>query len=660
MISILVLAAVTAAAPADTARIREAAEAVRAGIAHSTAGRPEQAASSYLRAAGQVPSFAPWAHMLAAVAVAKQGDSVAVRTHLARGDTALVREWGWRARVDAVASAGTPLAAARLAEAAAARITDAAQRADAWSRAGGLYAQASRPAEAKVALRNAIEAGIGTAGAVEAARVLDTLAPVSAEDQLRIGRVYMRHGNLARAATAIDAYRRNASMEQRTAVQLELGRAMFNARQYAGAETRLRAAASVSVPAARAAAAEALHMLGRTQYRRGRHTDARATLNRVTREHPGTEAAAKSHFILADLDHDARRIEDARTHYRAVISANGPDAALAAVRLGNLALLEGRARDAAQLYQSVHPRMRTRADSQQTAYWWARSLERAGARDSARLVLGTVRRIDPFSWYGLRAAELLDISPWEAAAAEPASVSAAQQAAITAAVDALDVLRQAGLEQAAAFEGVRLTRLYGASAGGLYALGRAYHARGQTARGVGIGRELLRREGSWNRRILELVYPMPFRDDIVRASRPHELDPWLVAGLIRQESMFNPRARSVAGALGLMQVMPATGTRVARQLGISGFNTSQLTTPSVNLRLGTRYLADQISSHRGRMVDAIAAYNAGPHRVAAWRAFPEYAETELFIERIPFEETREYVKIVQQNALIYRALYGGQ
>jgi soluble lytic murein transglycosylase len=308
----------------------------------------------------------------------------------------------------------------------------------------------------------------------------------------------------------------------------------------------------------------------------------------------------------------------------------------------------------------VRPRLNSPVEAQQVAFWHARALERAGARDSARLVMTEVRRADPFSYYGLQAAATLDAGIWEFAGSEPAPVPAQLRARVASGLDVVDVLREGGFEGESTFEAARLVDRFGGEEGALYTLGAAYHERGQTFSGIRIGRELQRREGAWNRQILQLVYPFPYREGVLREARANGLDPWLVAGLIRQESMFNPRARSAVGALGLMQVMPATGTRVAQGLGIRNFTAARLTEPDINLRIGTRYLADQVRSHGGRLVDAIAAYNAGPQRVTRWRQFPEYRDPELFTERIPFEETRSYVKIVQQNARIYRELYGSQ
>jgi soluble lytic murein transglycosylase len=193
----------------------------------------------------------------------------------------------------------------------------------------------------------------------------------------------------------------------------------------------------------------------------------------------------------------------------------------------------------------------------------------------------------------------------------------------------------------------------------LYGLGDALHARVVPGAGVRVGRALQTREGQWNDALLRLVYPFPYRSAIEREARRNDLDPFLVAGLIRQESGFLATARSPAGAVGLMQIMPATGTSLARELGVGSFNVGRLTEPELNVRMGTRYLATMLRRYDGRTADALAAYNAGPTRMTRWRAFPEHGDVELFIERIPFDETRNYVRIVQTNAAIYRALYGG-
>jgi soluble lytic murein transglycosylase len=641
----------------DTAAVRSATAEVRAGLQHANAGNAQAAVAAYARAADAVPAFRPWAAALSASAAARAADTAAVRRHLAAAAPEIARDWGWRARVDAALAAGDSGAAARLATAAAEAMTDPARRTQAYARAGAIQAGVRRSAEALASFRRAIDESVAPVAAVEAARAMSSLTGLTTDDRRRIGRVFLRHGNMERATSAYDAYLAAASIPatERAMIQLELGRSLFNTREYGGAERRLRTALSGG---SREHAAEAALLLGRTMYRQNRHTDARAQFVRVTEQYAGTEWAARAHFIIADIDHDNGRLATARTHYRAVVQANGPEAGLSAVRLGSFALLEGKPREAAGIFADAYRRLNGNA-RQTPGYWWAHALNAAGAQDSARLVFAEVRAMDPFSYYGLRAGERIGAGTWEFGASRPATVPAQTRAEIAARVDVLDILRAVELTEAADLESARITERYAAIDGAMYALGEAFHAREQTFNGVRIGRELLRRQnGVWNRQILELVYPFPYRNDVIRYARANNLDPYLVAGLIRQESMFNTRARSGVGALGLMQVMPNTGTQVARGLGIAGFQPSRLTEPSLNLRIGTKYLADQIRSHNGRLVDAIASYNAGPQRLTRWRQFPEYADTEIFIERIPFEETRNYVKIVQQNARIYRELYG--
>ena len=121
--------------------------------------------------------------------------------------------------------------------------------------------------------------------------------------------------------------------------------------------------------------------------------------------------------------------------------------------------------------------------------------------------------------------------------------------------------------------------------------------------------------------------------------------------------MFDSRIESPAGAVGLMQLMPATARETARGLGIR-YSSDVLTDPGTNLRLGTNFLAGLVQRFDGRAEDALAAYNAGPTRMRQWQQRPIYGDRDVFMEHVPFRETRHYVKVVQQYARIYTALYG--
>ncbi|MCS7025082.1 MAG: transglycosylase SLT domain-containing protein [Bryobacteraceae bacterium] len=155
----------------------------------------------------------------------------------------------------------------------------------------------------------------------------------------------------------------------------------------------------------------------------------------------------------------------------------------------------------------------------------------------------------------------------------------------------------------------------------------------------------------------KVAFPLPFRDLVERYARVHALDPFLVAGLIRQESEFNPKAVSVANAHGLTQVMPATGKWLSRANGIKRFHSSLLFEPEINLKLGTYYLSQLLQSLEGKWEYALASYNGGKSRVLRWLGWASYQEPAEFIETIPLRETRDYVQIVLRNADIYRRLY---
>jgi soluble lytic murein transglycosylase len=157
--------------------------------------------------------------------------------------------------------------------------------------------------------------------------------------------------------------------------------------------------------------------------------------------------------------------------------------------------------------------------------------------------------------------------------------------------------------------------------------------------------------------VLRIIYPLQYRTELETRARSRSLDAALLAALICQESTFDAGARSPVGAHGLMQIMPATGRLIARTLGVR-FRPKSLHNPEVSLEFGTAYLRDMIDRYEGRVERALAAYNAGPHRVAAWTATRPEVSAEEFTETIPFTETRGYVMSILSMTERYRQIYG--
>jgi len=157
----------------------------------------------------------------------------------------------------------------------------------------------------------------------------------------------------------------------------------------------------------------------------------------------------------------------------------------------------------------------------------------------------------------------------------------------------------------------------------------------------------------------KLAFPLPYRSDLERYSKKNELDPFLMAALIRQESEFNPKAVSRANARGLTQILPSTGRELSRRLKMKPYSTARLFQPMTNLELGTFYLKTIADSLGGRWEAALAGYNAGLTRARAWLSWGDFREPAEFIETVPFSETRNYIQTVLRNADVYRRLYGG-
>jgi soluble lytic murein transglycosylase len=570
-----------------------------------------------------------------------------------------VREWGWRFREQGLRAAGDTLGALRFLETATGRITDAARRADALRAVGELREWRGDAAGAIAAYREAMEAAPASRAGRDAATAFARL-PVTPADRLIEGRVWLRHGNVDRGVAAINAYlgAGGGSPAARAEAQLLTGRSLFNARRYADAERFLLDAARAP-GVSPAVASEAFFLAGRAQFRDGRGTVARSTWQAVADRYPDEAAAAQSLFVLGDLDQDAGRMESARSHFRraASLRVEAPEAALAAVRLGTMLLLAGEPREAARVLDDFARDRTTGRLVAQARYWAARAYLAAGDRQTADERFAQARRADPVSYYGSLATGRLGGSLADLELAPEPAADAPTRQAVDVALFRVDFLRDLGFNDFSSFEMERARAEVESKPAALYLVAEAHIERGAPAAGILLGREIQRREEVWNPRLLRIIYPFPHRALIEAEARRHRLDPFMVAGLIRQESMFNPNAVSPAGAIGLMQVMPATGRQLAQRAGVSGFEPGMLRQPELNVRLGTLFLADLLSRN-GNRTEAFAAYNAGPGRMAQWRSLPEIRDEEMFAERIPFTETRDYVKILNFNAQMYRLLYG--
>ncbi len=305
-------------------------------------------------------------------------------------------------------------------------------------------------------------------------------------------------------------------------------------------------------------------------------------------------------------------------------------------------------------------------------YWRGRLAEADKERDRARAYYQTLStRFRNFYYAELARERLREIKADGAVAAEPMLKKVPRPTPPAglerrmpigdARAQKTRLLRTAGLYDFA------LKELEAAARGGanwaVVEIVRVYQASGRHYRALGAAKRALPGYFTFDladlpRPMWEALFPRLYWDDLKSHAEENELDPFLVAAIIRQESEFRADAVSRARAVGLMQLMPQTGRVLAREMKIRPYSTRRLTDPSLNLKLGTRYFRDRLDEFGGREEYALAGYNAGPHRVREWLARGEYGDIHEFVESIPFTETREYVQAIKRNVMVYRRLYG--
>lgn len=632
---------------------------LRRGLALLREGQAEAGTQALSTVRQRSPEIADWMRVLSAEALAAAGDTAGARAQIeSLPEDGGLRHRGRVALVTAYENASDPAGAVREAVRLRGAGGSASERADLASRAGRIALEAGDTRTAREQLVAAMELAPGSAAARDAATRMLELPGLTPADRLAIAEIHARHGNATRAAqgyrVALEAGL--GDQAERNRIRLALGRALFNAGERTEAESVLRPLLEGPANLAR----EALLLTGRSQYQRGNRQQAFETFRVLAQRFPGSTEGSEGLYLVADLNHDDRRFDEAASVYRQVASNfRGTDrAGLSLMRLAGMHFLDGNYAAAAEVweeYRSTYPRGERWL---QSTYWAGRAYEELG--DSARAVerFRATRERDPLSYYALRASERLGLPYWPIPMGASPGSDASAEASVGEWIGAVDLLREAGLHGEADTEAQRIAERAGNDLSLLYPLAEALNERGYALRGIRLGQRIQAATTGMNPRLLRILYPLPYRQLVEAEAREKGLDPFVVAALARQESLFTARISSPVGARGLMQIMPETGRTLARAAGISDWDAELLFQPEINVHLGTTYLAEQMRRYDGSLPSVFSAYNAGPHRIDAWSEFPEYGDEELFTERIPYRETRDYVKILTRNIAIYRGLYG--
>ena len=307
-------------------------------------------------------------------------------------------------------------------------------------------------------------------------------------------------------------------------------------------------------------------------------------------------------------------------------------------------------------------------------YWLAVATARAGDRSAAVRRFESLAATYPYHYYGLTARQRLAELAGEEAAPTPRRIDFPSLAVNAAArgraeFKAAMALARAGLVEDAAWYLRRLLDRRRGDRGLALLAARASAAAGDHA---AVARVVVNHFGGFLNRpargmpadFWTLVYPRPFWDTVVQSAGAHGVDPTLLVSLMRQESRFDPEARSVVGAVGLLQVMPYTAEALAARAGVGriltpdGLDEAALTDPAVNTAIAARLNADLLELFDGVRAPVIASYNAGEERVADWWEGAQGLRQDFFVDTIPYSETRRFVREVLANYAAYQRVYG--
>jgi soluble lytic murein transglycosylase len=536
---------------------------------------------------------------------------------------------------------------------------------DILSRLGRAALAAGNPKIAAQAyLRVYYEFALTDAAAAAASR-LAGLEPhiVRSGHQADLGRAAMLYG-ARRYADARAAYQdllKSTRGDERELAEIRIAESDFFLKRYAAAQDGLRPHLD---GASRKAEARFFYLSAIREL--GQHDEFVARTRALVKEFPDSSWSEEAlnnlgtHYILTNDDAAAAR---AFAELYAMFPT-GPRAERAAWKSGWWSYKNGEYANTVKVFEgaaSAFPRSDYRPSF---LYWAARAHGKQGAGGDAEARFKLVYHDYGNSYYGRLAAKHAGGRSGNAAdrpvAASRQPVTAIEPPPPTE--DRIRLLLANGMYDDALAELRYAQRQWGTSPAIEASIAWAYHQKGELRRAITLMRRaypqsLTAGGHELPAEIRQVIFPLVYWDLIRKYATAHKIDPYIVAALIGQESTFQPNARSVANAWGLMQIVPATGRRLARSLGMRSFSTDALTKPEINIRLGTLHFSRLVQQFGGTYY-ALASYNAGENRVVRWKAERPGIDEDEFIDDIPFPETQNYVKRILGTAEDYRLLYG--
>lgn len=475
--------------------------------------------------------------------------------------------------------------------------------------------------------------------------------PYSAEELLKRAATLYAHSRYSDSLKTLEMIP-TASLSQVLAHRIDLrtGMAMYRLKRFAQAEKQFIKAADSPLAGVRS---EARFWLAKSRERQDLKDQALAIYLELAGEGKKQELADDALIEAAGLKRSLGRYAEASRLFEQAANFSTDQKAIARSvwDAGWCRYLAGENLQAVELFKRL---LVEEAQREKVLYWLGRSLEKSG--DSATAASYYRSLLDEFpagfyaTWY--REQKGVKDSRESLGSRDPLVELPA-----AAGFEKPRLLASLGLQEEARVEMAQAGKKNGEKKGQFPALARIYLEMQEYRSAISLFMQ--NRPVAWEKSSLPLWsagYPRAYSELVSMNAALNGLSEGLVFALIRAESGFSPAIKSGAGAIGLMQMMPATAKQTAHESG--AFNPQRLTVPEYNIRLGTKHLHDLMKEYDGDVVFMAAAYNAGSGALKRWKSNNRGMSRDEFIESIPYQETRDYVKKVYASAATYRQLYG--
>ena len=413
---------------------------------------------------------------------------------------------------------------------------------------------------------------------------------------------------------------------------------------------------------------EALFNIGRNFWNTGYYRDGLKYFETSIEENPNSNLANQARFFIGKMHEEKKRYSQATSYYEALIHnfRSSEYAERAAWQLGWLNYTKGDFQKSFDYFGKSSQEYPSGLFIESSMFWAAKSLEKLNRKELATQLFNDLNFKFPYTYYGIRSGEkgnkkiVSKLNNNQEISINNPTLSSIAKFHYSRSVE----LTATGFHEDARNEISNLEKSVRKNFSGVIWLTSLYnnaHAYSDTVRILQLYKNFKTKIGekelSYN--FWKNFYPPAYDKTIRNISKNLGVNPYFVQGLIRQESLFNAKVQSRAGAIGLMQIMPKTGRSLHTNSNMTRpFKTDILFDPETNIQLGIQYIHQLKNRFKKNKTHVLISYNAGPHNLKKWLTrFKHIDDPDVFIESIPYPETRKYVKKVLRNHGIYKTLY---